>query len=219
MAYTYIAAPGPAPVPFRREALIITEGIDDAIFLEAMLQSRREDEGRVEVRFSEGNGGVAEFLKALSQTSAYTQRKVRGFCLIIDADDDPMRAEQRAKKALSAVGLPTPNACEVVQAGDRWTGLYILPEKGKAGMLEDLILDKIDADVRKEISGDTVKRATEAGMRLDKPGKRTMQILLAISEGKLCRGPGQGIRNGTIPFAAERFVELNSFLDDFLRHR
>lgn len=219
MPYSYIVTPGASPVPFRREALIITEGIDDAVFLETILESRKEDKGRVEIRFSDGNGGIVDFLRALSQTAAYTQRRIKGICLIIDADDDPLKAEQRAKAALTAVGLPAPNVCEVMRAGDRWTGLYIFPEKGKPGMLEDLILDKIDADHRTAISRDTVQRAKDAGLKLDKLGKRTLQVLLAISEGKLCRGPGQGVRNGTIPFAAERFVELNGFLDDFLRHQ
>lgn len=219
MAYTYIVAPGPSTVPFRKEVLFVTEGIDDAIFLEQLLTSRAEDEGRIEVRYSQGNGGMPDFLKGFTQSPAFTQRRIRGICVIVDADDNPVKAENTIKKAMAEAGLPVCSACEVTESDDRWTGLYILPKKGKEGMLEDLLLEKIGVEFRADLSKETVQRAIDHGLALDKIGKRTMQILLAVSEGQISRGPGQGVRNGVVPFDPESFDELNDFLTDFLKYR
>ncbi len=219
MPYTYIVMPGPSTVPFRREVLFVTEGIDDALFLEEILKKRNEDEGRIEVRYTEGNGGISAFLKAFSQSPEFTQKRVKGMCIVVDADDDPHKAEVAAKKGMADAGLPVCSVCTVAESGGFWTGLYIFPEKGKKGMLEDLLLEKIGSEFRADLSKETVQRALEHGMILDKFGKRTMQIFLAVSEGKISRGPGQGVRNGIVPLAPENFAELNDFLNEFLKYR
>ncbi len=219
MAYKYITLPNISPHSFSREVLFVTEGQDDALFLEALLEARKEDVGRIEVRYTDGIGGISGFLSGIAKSPAFTQHRLRAICVIVDADDSFQETEKRFQKELHTANLPSPNAGAVVARDRHWIGLYIFPRTGSIGMLEDLVLDSIRTDPRAELANNVLQKRIEEGIPLDLVSKRAVQIFLAISEGQICRGLGRGIRNGTIPFDHNTFEELNTFLDDFLAYR
>ncbi|MES2540846.1 MAG: DUF3226 domain-containing protein [Pseudomonadota bacterium] len=219
MAYIFIVQPKPGPSQFTREVVIITEGIDDAVFLEAVLEERKEDMGRTEIRYVQGNGGIASFLNGLTLSPGFTQGKVRGIGVIADADENSAEAEKRIQKCFKDAGLPVPDSGRVKVEEQIWCGLFLFPSLGQPGMLEDLVLDVMPQSPVLDMSRGLVDSVVKLGSKLDKMGKRVVQVYLAVCEGKLSRGPGQGVRNGSIPIEHSKLAELNEFLDELLKHR
>lgn len=215
MAFSYITEDRSASVPLSRRIVFVTEGMDDAIFLEHVLLGRGENQTDIEIRYIKGLGNLPTYIAGLVKDPAFTRGRVDRICVIIDADDNFAAAQLRLSKALSDAGLPAPAAGSQIAEDNLIVGCYILPKIGINGMLENLILDSIPQDER-TIAAATAINEISKNTALDKFGKRAIQIFLALSVGELCRGPGQAIRNGAIPFDHANFPELGEFLDVFL---
>ena len=215
MPYKYIASDKLSTTPIARRVVFVTEGQDDALFLEQILESRGEDEAEIEIRFTQGVGNIPAFIRALVKEPALTRRKVDRVCVIVDADDNFAGAAAKLARALLDAQLPVPDVGSFAEDGALRVGTYIFPRHGTNGMLEDLILGSIPNDIRKEVATAAISQIHSI-TPLDKVGKRTVQVFLALSAGEICKGPGQGIRNGAVPFDLSWYPELNRFLDEFL---
>lgn len=219
MSYRYFIEDRPEPQAYSREVLFVVEGVDDAIFLESILKFRGEDAGRIEIRTAKGIGGIPDFLKGVTKSPAYTQGRLKGICVFCDADADFGSTQEKVLKAFRNAGLPETKVGGVVADPPHWCGLYLAPEVGMPGMLEDLVLGAMISDRRNELARSAIQEIDPAEVDLDKRSKRVMQIVLALSKGPICSGVGRGIRNGSIDVDPLKFGELNSFLDDFLAYR
>ena len=90
-------APGTAPNPIASTRMLLGEGREEEIFLEALLAHLGITDVQIE-RYN-GKSNLAPFLKALKNRSGFAQ--VVKLSILRDGDDDPVRAESSVTNAIA----------------------------------------------------------------------------------------------------------------------
>src|SRR2546422_10484935 len=117
-------ASGTAPKPIEATRMLLGEGVEEEVFLQALL-SHLGISG-VQVEQYSGKSKLAPFLKALKNRSGFAQL-VR-LSILRDGDDDPDGAETSVKSAIGQAAFSI----------DLTVKMLILPGGGKLGALENL---------------------------------------------------------------------------------
>ncbi|MBM1558791.1 hypothetical protein JQV19_19245 [Sulfitobacter mediterraneus] len=215
MPFKFFTQGPSAPHTFASDRLILVEGIDDAIFFEAILGQLGVTVGQVEIRSVEGYSNFQSYLKALAKAPAVTSGQLIKFCLIADADDSFDDRVKELRSYLETAGFGAPAAGTFDNSKTPEVGIYVLPDNKAAGELEDLFIESLDGDPR-------LNEASSALNKFDpennwtKRSKRLIQILLALSEQRLCAGIGRGLRNGAVELPKIEIEKLENFLNELL---
>ncbi len=118
--------------PFKKilqPKLVVGEGSEEVLFFESWLKHLEISDTQV-VEYK-GKSMLKPFLAALHRFPGFD--RLETLAITRDADDDPVGAEQSVNAALADAGLPSHLRVEI----------YILPEKNKAGALENVCLETI----------------------------------------------------------------------------
>lgn len=215
MSFKYFVPRPRAPHHFESDRIILVEGMDDALFFEAVLVELEIAAKDVEVHHVQGYPNFEDYLKALAKAPVVTSGQLIKLCVIVDADGDAVIREEDIQQKLRAAGFSAPSAGAFQKSTGPEVGLFVLPDNSSPGELEDLFLEALKSD----------SRLLEAISSLDKfdpdaawtkRSKRLIQIMLALSEQALCAGIGRGLRNGAVPLPGAELDHLKDFLEEFL---
>lgn len=124
------------PTPITKSRLLAVEGKDMEKFFEALT-------GQIDLKDIQifNYGGITELraaLKALSMTSGFEKLVAMG--VVRDNEVNPRGAFQSVQDALKNAGLAAPSRQLVPKGENPRVNVMLLPEPGKRGMLEDLLL-------------------------------------------------------------------------------
>lgn len=124
------------PTPITKSRLLAVEGKDMEKFFEALT-------GQIDLKDIQifNYGGITELraaLKALSMTSGFEKLVAMG--VVRDNEVNPRGAFQSVQDALKNAGLAAPSRQLVPKGKNPRVNVMLLPEPGKRGMLEDLLL-------------------------------------------------------------------------------
>src|SRR2546426_1304546 len=122
-------APGIAPNPIAATRMLLGEGREEEIFLEALL-AHLSITG-VQIERYDGKSNFAPFLKALKNRSGFA--RVVKLSILRDGDDDPVRAESSVNNAIAQAAFQA----------DLTVKTLILPGGTQVGALENLCLQSI----------------------------------------------------------------------------
>jgi hypothetical protein len=146
--------------------VLAVEGTHDAAFFEAFLRSLAP-EGPVPlaVRPIGGKTQLPTRLRELAEDPSFRpaadSHEPVALGIARDADEDAARAFQSVADALHHAGFPVPELAETVVVGDLVrdgevlvpgvaVSVFIMPGQGRPGALEDLCLEAIGGDPRRE---------------------------------------------------------------------
>ena len=191
--------------------LLVTEGADDAIFLNELLKSLEADTESVGICYVGGDGELEKFCSSLSKSSAFTAGEIQSIIVFRDADQEYEGTLQRCSAYFSKFGAPAPGDGEVVRHEGRTYGLFLFPDASSAGRLEDLLLLAPTHGAQVE-SARAYIQAAQRSNGLDRVAKRVVQAYLASAPITLCAAAGRGIRNGAFDVDAEQLGKLKQFL-------
>ena len=120
---------GIAPRPIEARRLLLGEGKEEEIFLEACL--KHLGVSGVQIENYGGKSNLAPFLQALKRRSGFAQ--VEKLSIIRDADDDPVGAASSVDNAIAKAAF----------AADLTIKRLIVPGSNQVGSLENLCLKSI----------------------------------------------------------------------------
>jgi hypothetical protein len=188
------------------------EGIDDAYFLDRILELQKADESRVGIIYLEGQGKLDENVKQLTRSAAMTREVIKRYAIITDSDADPGGTLREIHKVLARYGQPQP-AHGMCNGAAPAVGLFLIPSASEDGNLEKLLLSTIDKDGKliyvRKFSDDLQASFGQ----LDDQEKRLSRIYLDCCDGHY-RGAGRAFSAGKFEAghaaldALKRFVTL-----------
>src|SRR2546422_686832 len=123
---------GTAPKPIEATRMLLGEGVEEELFLKALLTHLGI--AGVQVENYCGKSNLAPFLKALKNRSGFTQLAKLG--IVRDGYDDPAGAESSVENAIAQAAFSQ----ELIVTS------LILPGGGRAGALENLCLQSIEGE-------------------------------------------------------------------------
>lgn len=125
-----------------QDALLLVEGIEDAIFFDAFLHSLGQT--NVQIASVNGKDNFRKFLiETLKRASKFQQLRRLG--IVRDADTNASSTLQSLCNALTAAQLPVPShPWETAHVNGLHVSLAILPDGTSPGNLEDLCLRSLE---------------------------------------------------------------------------
>ena len=192
-----------------REKLLIVEGTDDQFFFDQLLHEIGADPKKFGIVQIEGKGNLSNELGSLLKSASFTNGTIKKFSVILDADEHPADTIRTVQQVLRDQGLPVPAVARFQSNGAIEVGLLIIPSDNGPGNLETLCL-KLLKDENKYKSVRKFFNVVSKKYKInDHKDKRLIQIYLALCK-ELCRGAGQGFKQGYIPY---KRVALRGILD------
>lgn len=181
--------------------LLIGEGVEEVLFLEALLGELNVS--GVQVEHYEGKSALARFLKALKNRPGFGAVKKLG--IIRDADDDPVAATRSVDGAIAQAGFD-PNLT---------VKKMIIPSATESGALENLCLRTIEGQPLEACIEEFLSCATRATTiqhtsTTAKAKARIHAWLSAQREPDLRLG--HAAKKGLIDWSSPVFGELKQFL-------
>lgn len=120
---------GIAPIPIEATRMLLGEGKEENVFLDALL--KHLGISGVQVENYGGKSNLSPFLKALKNRSGFA--RVEKLSIVRDADDDPASAASSVNNAIAQAAF----------AADLTVKKLILPGDAQVGALENLCLQAI----------------------------------------------------------------------------
>lgn len=131
------------PVRIDKPRLLIGEGDEEVYFFGALLAELKIDD--VQVEKIGGKDYLSLYLKELRRRPGVERLVALG--VTRDADIDCADAFAKICGALMANGFAIPSAPGQIQSGLLRVGIFIMPDNRRPGMLEDLCMDSVVADL------------------------------------------------------------------------
>jgi hypothetical protein len=123
--------------------LLIGEGDDEVVFFGALVAHLNLDD--IQVEKMGGKDYLSLYLKELRRRPGVERLVALG--VTRDADSDCADAFAKICGALSANGFGYPPVPGQIHPGSPQVGVFIMPDNQRSGMLEDLCLDSVAADL------------------------------------------------------------------------
>jgi len=141
--------------PIRAPKQLLVEGRTPEIFFREWVEALGL-KGKIEVRDFISINQLTDFLKVFTGLPAFKET-VESVGIIRDAEDKPAAAAfQSVCASLRVVGLPCPATCGSFSDGLKRTGVFVLPDCDRAGMLETLCWAVLEADPKHKQETDCV---------------------------------------------------------------
>lgn len=194
-----------------RPNVILVEGIDDAYFADAILETHGADPKNVGIVYVRGESRIAPELAELIKTRPYILRQVTKVAFLRDADTTPAQSVAELTAEIGKLGLPKP-AHDAFMPYDngRHLGMFIIPSATATGALEKLFVDSADPAII-SLARDILKQTGRDGGPENDVNKRLVQIYLASAD-KLCRGGGLAFKRGVFPNNHAAYSAITDFL-------
>lgn len=191
-----------------KHKLLIVEGTDEQNFFMAFLRHLAFDD--IQVMNMRGKSKIRAKLRALTLAPNFSD--VTSLGIIRDADDDPSGAFQSVCDALRGAGLVAPTRQLSFTRSNPKTGIMVLPQPGRKGMLEDVCLNSINDT--KEMDCiikylDCIKKHT--GTLPSNISKSKIHSFLATKEPGLRLG--EAAQRGVWIWDNPAFKQMKKFLD------
>lgn len=125
-----------------RPIVVVCEGPSDCGLINA-LTDRYSWTPKIQALCSENSGGfpaIPAFINGLSGTSGW--RTKQGFLLVVDANGDPVGRLREANAFLAPFNLQVDNPY-TIEENNLPHAVYLMPKRGQAGCLEDLLVDAV----------------------------------------------------------------------------
>lgn len=121
----------------KSKKLILVEGDHEVRFIRVLLEKYgcKQD---IEIEFVQGKDNFSKVIPSLELRTGFDN--VELLAIVRDADDNPAAAFQSVRDVLLTNNYASPSRPGEVVEGKPRTGIFILPENDKPGMLEDLCL-------------------------------------------------------------------------------
>ena len=154
-------------------------------------------------------------LGALSGTDA---GNIQSLAVFIDNNGDPNEAMAFGKQALADCGFIVPDPPAILTTQGRRVGLYLIPEVGRRGTLEDLLLDAVfDADPHLRACVDAFISCTKipSGWQPNQQAKMKLEAIIAAHCARNPQCPLHCVwqeMDNPIPRNSPRFDGVRSFL-------
>lgn len=208
--YLRLPAPSPPrPIELAHRTLLVVEGMDDARFLEALLESLGLRDCHLAIY--EGKDSLAAFLAALKTLPRFAPI-VERIGVVRDADDDPEGAFQSACKALEMNGFKVPAAPGSLTDQKPRVSIFLFPDCQRAGVLETLCLDSLANDPAIKCVQAYIECLISKGLPPPKSlDKAKLQAFLG-SKPALKRLLGEAADAGYFPWDHAVFDPLKNFL-------
>jgi hypothetical protein len=135
------------PIDARKQLLV--EGRTPEIFFREWVEAIGLN-GQVEVRDYGSLTDLADFLKVFTSKKEFREI-VTSVGIIRDAEDKPAQsAFQSVCSSLRVVGLTCPEVCGSFSSGQPRTGIFVLPDCERPGMLETLCWTSLEDEPKNE---------------------------------------------------------------------
>jgi hypothetical protein len=194
----------PTALSFSRQLLV--EGAECKLVMERLLLHG----GIVDVQVHDF-GGISElraYLRTFAKTPGFDS--VTSLAIVRDAETSYASAEASVSDALASAGLPGPSDVD----GALRTTIFILPDQGSPGMLEDLCLSSVAGDPALECADSLIVCLEERGVPFGTRAKARAHAFLA-SRPRPQAGVGRGAVQGYWDFSHDAFRKLLQMLDTF----
>lgn len=196
-----------------RDYVIIVEGVDDANFLECLLENIGADPAAVSIAIAKGKDKIAALAGPMLKSHAFASGKIKGYAIIRDADQDLEKTKAEMASLLNRLGEPEPDVGSFISREDgRRVGLYFFPANGEAGDLEALTLRAANGADLVEVARKFIEDAAQAGGQADHISKRTAQAYLAVGSLPLCAGVGWAMKKQVFDINSGTLGEIKEFL-------
>jgi hypothetical protein len=199
------------------EHLIVTEGADDAHFINEMLLDINANRDQVGICYVGGHTEISRFLGVVTKSQDYTQGRVKRIIVVRDSDSDRLITLRECDQYFQILGIARPEPGELVSSGERLFGLYLFPDCVNSGYLENLLMLAPSNDERMNQSRAFINAAATDVPSLDKLPKRICQSYLASYSSPLCAGVGRGVRNGAFAVNHSTLDHIKTFLRSFVQ--
>lgn len=134
-----------ATVRIVKPKLLLGEGKEEVRFFNALLVHL----GIADIQVIDygGKSMLKDFLEAIARPPISGFASLASLAITRDADDDATAALASARAALAHVGLSIPAAHGRMEGTKPQVGIWILPDGATPGMLEDLCMGSVQADL------------------------------------------------------------------------
>jgi hypothetical protein len=139
------------PLQIGSDLLLLHEGTADLHILGSLLRHAEVELGFQPVEVG-GQAKLRKLLKALVLTPHFKspvpgyEHPVRGLAVVLDAETDAAATFRSIKGALTAAGLPAPDAAGTITPGPLKVGVFVVPDNRSPGKIETLCLDSVRDD-------------------------------------------------------------------------
>jgi len=195
-------------IKIEKRHLLLVEGKDEKGFFEDL--SKHLQIGDLQIIDCQGKDNIRDKLKAVIKSPAFSM--VTSLGVVRDADNSYDTAFQSISQAIKDAGLPvSPNHLLTGDQKPR-VSVWIMPGKGRTGMLEDLCLEAVSGDpacLCVEQYFDCLKN------QINRPPrellKAKLQVFLA-SKPEVNLRLGEAALKGYFPWDSEAFKDVRDFL-------
>jgi hypothetical protein len=199
-----------ATVAITKPKLLLGEGKDEARFFNALL----DHQGVADIQVVDygGKTRLRDYLEALALPPVSGFPGLVSLAITRDADADAGAAFTSAGAALANVGLSVPSSHGLFAGANPRVGVWILPDGGTPGMLEDLCMASVQTDLAfpcvDEYFQCVLRRASR---QPNNPAKARLHAWLA-SQLEPDKRLGEAAEKGYWPWDAPAFQPLIRFL-------
>lgn len=163
------------PQALIKAKLLVGEGKEEVYFFEALL--RHSNVTDVQLEQCKGKTGLSNYVATLPKRPGFAN--LIAIAITRDADNDANAAFQSVCAALGNAQLAAPLASGTFSAGDPRVGVFILPDCHQNGMLEDLCLASVTADLAMPCVDDFIRCLEHRGRQPNNLAKARVHAWLA----------------------------------------
>jgi hypothetical protein len=163
------------PQALTKPKLLVGEGNEEVFFFEALLKNIHVVD--VQLEQSKGKTKLHNYIATLPKRPGFA--KVTSIAITRDADSDADAAFQSVCAALQNAHLEAPQANGTFGVGDPRVGVFILPDCHQNGMLEDLCLASVTADLAMPCVDDFIRCVENRGRQPNNMAKARVHAWLA----------------------------------------
>jgi hypothetical protein len=190
--------------------LLLGEGRDEVRFFNALLAELKITD--IQVIDYGGKTRLKDYLEALAQTPVSGFSGLVSLAITRDADTDAGGAFASASAALANVRLTVPGSHGLLAGANPRVGVWILPDGGKPGMLEDLCMTAVQTDLAVPCVDEFLQCVLQRAARQpNNMAKARLHVWLA-SQLDPDKRLGEAAEKGYWPWNAMAFQPLISFL-------
>ena len=193
---------------FAKPKVVIGEGRDEVNFFEALCGHLHLI--NVQVEEYGGKGQLSKYLHEFNVRPGH--QNVVALGITRDADVSVAQVFQSICGMLQNNGLPVPATAGQIALGPLRVGVFIMPDNGRPGMLEDLCLDAVQTDSAMPCVDDFFQCVSQNTSRQPNPmAKARIHAWLASQNDPDLR-LGEAAQRGYWPWNAAAFQPLIQFL-------
>ncbi len=190
---------------------LLVEGMDEVMFFSAFMRELRIDD--VQIINCRGKDNLKSVLLEITQNPDFPFLQSIG--IVRDADDSAGSAFQSVQSALIDSGLPVPGQMLIPSTEFPQTTVFIMPDNGGAGALEQLCLVALADDPAMPCVADFMQCVRERALAEPRNwDKAQIHAFLASREDPELR-LGEAAQRGYMPWGSSAFTELPRFLRAF----